>query len=291
MSAGCAHCYAEKFQVRFGNDIGFSGAYRSQGEPFLDREVLAKIAARRKPTKFFLCDMTDMFGEWVEQAWIDAIFKTIDQCQRHTFQILTKRPEHLLSRWPMRLQKDGTFAQFRSNCWIGTSVERQDAAYRVHHLSKCRRLSPVRFLSCEPLIGPLKLTEVDNGGGETYNALNATVTTTGDHTFQASDAHPINWVIIGGESGPKARPCELDWIEKIMLDCVNHSVPVFVKQMGRTCLSSSMPPIEDGRVQESNLVWDHGRERWKLQLSTSHGDNMDEWPSKFRVREYPYVPA
>jgi protein gp37 len=137
--------------------------------------------------------MSDLFHENVPLEFIETLFDTMEKAHWHTFQILTKRAERLAHLAPS--------LQWPNNIWMGVSVERQDCTFRVDHLRSVP--AAVRFLSCEPLIGPLEL-----------------------------DLAAIHWVIVGGESGPGARPMSIDWARSILLQCQQVGVPFFLKQLG-----------------------------------------------------------
>lgn len=149
----------------------------------------------KKPRRVFVNSMSDLFHDAVHSNFIWQVFKAIERNGKHTFQILTKRPERAVL-----LQDDLPWPR---NLWIGTSVENQDVAERIEWISQLRQAS-VRFLSCEPLIGPLP----------------------------GIPLHSIDWVIVGGESGAKARPIDPDWVRSIRDQCNQYQVPFFFKQWG-----------------------------------------------------------
>lgn len=158
-------------------------------------ERLNEPLRRKKPTVYFVNSMSDLLHKNVPDAYVEQVFDTIQQCPQHTFQVLTKRAERL-----------ATFFKQRSvpkNAWIGVSVEdRKCGVSRIDFLRKVN--SRIRFLSVEPLledVGELDLTG-------------------------------IHWVIVGGESGPKARPMRLEWVESIRQQCAEQAVQFFFKQWG-----------------------------------------------------------
>src|SRR5690606_29250386 len=169
------------------------------------------IPIRRKgSTIFFVNSMSDLFHEEVPQDFIQQVFAVMARCPQHTFQVLTKRPNRMLDVLPRVLESLplsglGTAATSISlpNVWLGTSVEDQHAAdARIPALLQTP--ASVRFLSLEPLLGPIE--ELSLAG--------------------------IDWVIVGGESGPKARPMLREWVTSIRERCVNEGVPFFFKQWG-----------------------------------------------------------
>jgi protein gp37 len=164
------------------------------GELTLDRASLSLPLSWRLPRLIFVNSMSDVFHEGVPAEYIAEIFDVMRRCPQHTFQVLTKRPERAieLSRrlpWPQ-------------NVWMGTSVEDNRVMGRIDDLRKVP--AKTRFLSCEPLIGPL--TGLDLRG--------------------------VHWVIVGGESGPGARPMEEDWVLEIKRKCERRRIPFFFKQWG-----------------------------------------------------------
>lgn len=191
VSPGCKHCYAERFAERF---RGVKGHPFEQGFDLrLWPERLELPLRWRSPRRIFVNSMSDLFHPRVPDAFIRACFETMQKASWHHFQVLTKRPERAAALadslpWP-------------ENVWMGTSVESQPYTSRVRHLE--RTPARVRFLSCEPLLGPLVL----NLSG-------------------------IHWVIVGGESGPGARPMNKEWVVSIRDQCREAAIAFFFKQWG-----------------------------------------------------------
>jgi protein gp37 len=166
------------------------------------------------------------------------LFRLIDQTPNLDWLLLTKRPENIEEMWPCKKDTDGdgncnicirasnALCRHRANVWLGTSVENQEYAdKRIPELLKCRDLSPVLFLSCEPLLGPVDLMEIQEKSES------------GDLFFSAmGTGHPsgatINWVIAGGESGFNARPSNADWLRSLRDQCAENDVPYHFKQWG-----------------------------------------------------------
>src|SRR5207302_1179107 len=146
----------------------------------------------KKPQLIFVNSMSDLFHEDVDDGFIHQVFDTMEAASWHRFQLLTKRPERLASM---------TGLPFPPNLWVGVSVENNRWRSRIDELRKVP--ARVRFLSCEPLLGPLQLDLTD-----------------------------IHWVIVGGESGHKARPMNPDWVRAIRRKCQESEVPFFFKQWG-----------------------------------------------------------
>ena len=159
----------------------------------LHPQRLAEPLKWRKPSKIFVNSMSDLFHEKVPLDFIQEVFKVIEKTPQHTYQILTKRPQRLVEISPQ--------LKFHKNLWMGVSVENQNYAYRVDLLRQAP--TSVRFLSCEPLLGSLNLDLTD-----------------------------IHWVIVGGESGQKHRPINMDWVRSIRDQCIDAQVAFFFKQVG-----------------------------------------------------------
>jgi len=202
-SAGCGvpnhgGCYAEAFNKRLGTRLPFKPGHRDDIEMFLDEEMLQMALHWRRPRMIFVCSMTDLFADFVKDEWIDAVFSVAKQCPRHTFQILTKRPQNIRKRLPP------DWGDGYPNVWLGTSAEDQqwfDRRWRILQTIP----AAVRFISYEPAIGPLRPPK--------------------------RGPFP-DWLISGGESGPRARPLDPQWIRDIIADCRRYGVAPFHKQWG-----------------------------------------------------------
>lgn len=206
-SPGCANCYSERMNVRYGGPKYVPGADRFR----LDMKALEKPLHWRRPRMVFVCSMTDLFHEDVPDEWIDLIFGVMARASKHTFQVLTKRAERMRRYFAARGRKP------LPNVWLGVSTENQKAAdERIPHLLEIP--AAVRFLSVEPLIDRVYLQDwmSRNGGG-------------------------LSWVIAGAESGPKARPMDLSWARLIVESCRAFRVPVFVKQLGARPTENNIP--------------------------------------------------
>lgn len=193
ISPGCKHCYAEGMARRL-KAMGARG-YENGFALTLLPDRLSDPLERRKPTTYFVNSMSDLFHERVPDAYIDRVMSVIDQANNHTFQILTKRGKRLARYFATRSAP--------RNAWLGVSVE--DRKYGVPRIAELRGVgASIRFLSVEPLledVGKLDLTD-------------------------------IHWVIVGGESGPKARPMRPQWVESIQRQCQEQDVAFFFKQWG-----------------------------------------------------------
>jgi protein gp37 len=192
VSPGCKNCYAERLAARL---QGMRNArYRNGFKVTLHSDVIELPKRWREPRLIFVNSMSDLFHEQVPLEFIQRVFATMRDCPQHTFQILTKRSA--------RLRKLAKNLEWPANVWMGVSVEDERVLHRVADLQCVPAI--VRFLSCEPLIGPL------------------------DNLSLAG----IHWVIVGGESGPGARPMKIDWIRSIFRQCRKCKVPFFFKQWG-----------------------------------------------------------
>lgn len=196
ISAGCDNCYAERFSERFRGtpDHPFENGFDLTLRP----ERVLQPLGWRNPRMIFVNSMSDLFHKEVPRAFISKVFDTMEQANWHTFQVLTKRSS-LLRNFVRDRYKDGKAPK---HIWLGVSVEDGTKKSRIRHLQE----APIttRFLSIEPLIGPV---------GE----LNLT---------------GIDWVIVGGESGPKARYMDPEWVRDIRDQCRKKKVAFFFKQWG-----------------------------------------------------------
>jgi protein gp37 len=202
ISPGCRNCYAETFAERF---RGVPGHPFEQGFDLrLWPARLELPLAWKTPRRVFVNSMGDLFHEGVPDDFIEAVFCTMSQARWHGFQVLTKHAERMAS-FISRRRRWARMDERFPNIWLGVSVETQRYVERAEILTSVP--ASVRFLSCEPLLGPLQLKSV-------------------------LGVHGINWVIVGGESGPRARPVEATWIRGIRDQCVSARVPFFFKQWG-----------------------------------------------------------
>jgi protein gp37 len=291
ISPGCKNCYIER-----------TPPFHMAGRKFVKGRIplefhdnrLTQPLRWRKPRRVFVNSLSDLFHADVPDDFIDRVFAVMALCPQHTFQVLTKRPERMaayitrtgrsitylddaartlgytlrfdtgnghplgLVRWPL------------PNCWAGTSVEDQPRAdERIPHLLRCP--AAVRFLSCEPLLGPVDLRNpcaIGRQQGLESAGLPGRIAAEVECTF--SDLDGIGWVIVGGESGPGARPCDVAWVRALVGQCRAVGVPCFVKQVGAN------PYQSFGHV---------GVE--PLKLRDRKGGDPSEWPEDLRVRQFP----
>ncbi len=192
VSAGCKHCYAERMAKRL-KAMG-SPNYQNGFKLTLQPQLLNLPYTWRKPRKVFVNSMSDLMHPDVPDEYIVQVFEVMNDNLQHRFQLLTKRPERLASIEHL--------VSWTANIWMGVTVENDRFLSRVDLLRDCG--AEVKFLSLEPLLGPLSDLAL----------------------------HEIDWAIVGGESGPKARPMEAWWATELRDKCVESSVPFFFKQWG-----------------------------------------------------------
>ena len=261
VSSGCANCYAMKQagSGRLVNTPKYQGLTQPSkagpvwtGEVRLWPSALDQPQRWKKPKMIFVNSMSDLFHEDVPDGWPNRIFDGMESAPQHTYQVLTKRTHRMADY----LSKRWTGAYLPQFIWLGTSIEDQTRAeQRLPHL--LRTPAAVRFLSMEPLLQGVDITAFRR--------------TQADGFIRPLDGRfrTVDWVIVGGESGPSARPFDLGWARSIRDQCQAAGVPVFIKQLG------SHPIITESR----SLT--------RLHFNDRKGGEWDEWPEDLRVREYP----
>jgi protein gp37 len=275
ISPGCSNCYIERTPAF---RIAWRRFERGATDLRLHENRLDQPLHWRKPRRVFVNSLSDLFHESVPDTFIARVFETMALSARHTFQILTKRPQRMLALVP-------TFATQHTapngsgwplpNVWLGVSVENQHFAdERIPLLLQTP--AAVRFISAEPLLGSVLL---DNGSNswlsctstltdEQYEALSPREQA--DHCcceqFDEFGDHfrGLDWVIVGGESGPQSRAFDVAWARSIVRQCHTAAVPVFVKQLGANAIGTDS-------------------------LRDKKGGDPNEWPADLRVREFPRV--
>jgi protein gp37 len=304
VSEGCRHCYARGMAKRL-SAMGMAkyqgltvlqgsgrGVMRTvwTGKIAFDEAMLRRPLGWKRPRRIFVNSMSDLFHPGVTDEQIDRIFAVMALCPQHTFQVLTKRPERMLAysepsnrRVKLRLvemEEAGIInraleeaAQARvsawplPNLWLGVSVEDQKAAdARIPLLLQTP--AAVRFLSCEPLLGPVDLTHYlhldETNGGADFRGVNGwgydewsggfTGPTTSNDSCYAPEPG-LHWVIVGGESGPGARPMHPGWARILRDQCAAAGVPYFFKQHGEYRCSAIEPDASfSGSFAMSNPV-------------------------------------
>ena len=230
-STGCINCYSERWNGWRGTGLKFNVPSLSHVDIILDEKELARMRKVKAGNKVFVCDMTDLFGPFVPDEYIAEVFAAMRQNNGVTWQVLTKRPERMAAFFAAWVKPGYVY----ENIWLGTSVENQEwADKRIPELLKVP--AAVRFLSCEPLLGPVELWHFD----EEDQALRGVgIIRSGGMTPSTPDSPPegyddsypgIDWVIVGSESGPGARPCSIDWVRSLRDQCIQAGVAFFWKQ-------------------------------------------------------------
>ncbi len=238
VSDGCTHCYAftlhdmrHEAYKRTGGVLPNSKPMPKQyALPFSTVQLLPERLEQplhiKKPTRFFVNSMSDLFHSHVPEEYIRRVFEVMRQADWHIFQVLTKRVG--------RLRRLGQHLDWPTNVWMGVSIENDALTPRADALREVP--AAVRFLSLEPLLGPLPSLHLDG----------------------------LHWVIVGGESGPDARPMEEAWVFDLRDRCIIAGIPFFMKQMG--------------------TVWAK-----RYTSSNQKGEGWSDWPEPLRVRAYPVL--
>jgi protein gp37 len=279
VSPGCLNCYAAAMSSRLeamgqpkyrGLTTLHNGRRVFNGAILTHDDALKIPSTWKEPKRVFVNSMSDLFHESVPFEFVDRVFAVMALGPQHTFQVLTKRPERMAEyladhRSPMGMKTDENVWKLAAcmdgrrftdaykprlndigcwplpGVWLGTSVEDHERAdERIPQLLRCP--AAVRFLSVEPLLGPIEFSNISG----------------------------INWIIVGGESGPRARTCRVEWIDSIIAQCKAIGIPCFVKQLG------SRPRATDDEFGDI-----------PISLKDAKGGDPDEWPADLRVREFP----
>ncbi|MGS4947411.1 DUF5131 family protein [Meridianimarinicoccus sp. RP-17] len=261
VSAGCTNCYAMGLAAtrlrhhpsRAGLTRETGGRHVWTGKVRLNEQWLDQPLRWTKPRMIFVCAHGDLFHEAVPDEWIDRVFAVMSLCPRHTFQVLTKRPErmrawrtenritHIMAAaeaeidrlgwdsWPASTRAWEAHIDGFPNVWLGTSIEDQPTAdARIPDLLATP--AAVRFVSAEPLLGPVDLTSMERSGG------------TGLMRPLDGRFRTLDWIIVGGESGPGARPMHPDWARSLRDQCHAAGVAFFFKQWGGWAPASVVIP-------------------------------------------------
>ncbi|HZO30024.1 MAG TPA: phage Gp37/Gp68 family protein [Chloroflexota bacterium] len=242
VSEGCRNCYAEALSLRFGRSKKPWAAQFAAENVVPHPERLMQPLRWRDSRMIFVNSMSDLFHERVTDDFIGQIFDVMARASHHTFQVLTKRPKRMLD-WQHRHPQTPL-----PNVWLGVSVENQDAAdERIPLLMQVQ--AAVRFLSCEPLLGPVDLTDVRPSEIEHYDILRGRLYGVGRLAEPQTTYPRVDWVIVGGESGPRHRPMDLNWARDLRDQCLEADVPFFFKQVG------GRTPKAGGRELDEQ-IWD-----------------------------------
>jgi protein gp37 len=226
ISAGCKHCYAERMAKRL-KAMGQNN-YRNGFKLTLHEHMLELPLRWKRPQRIFVNSMSDLFHENIPIEFIERVFSTMNKADWHQYQLLTKRAE--------RLEELSPHLEWADHIWMGVSIEDQRVIERIDHLR--RSAARVKFLSIEPLIGPLK-------------GLNFT---------------GIDWVIVGGESGPKARPMNADWVRDIRDQCLDQRVAFFFKQWGGVIKSRTGRDLDGRTWDEYPVPLESGNRQSQLRM-------------------------
>jgi protein gp37 len=215
ISTGCLNCYAETMSRRL-KAMGIR-KYANGFRIALHPEELKRPYEWKKPSLVFVNSMSDLFHYSVPVDYVNKVFEVMNNTPQHTYQVLTKRSDRLVQIAPL--------LNWTENIWMGVSVESEQVSGRIAHLIKTP--ASVKFLSCEPLIAPLETLYLDH----------------------------IDWVIVGGESGPRARLIRKEWVETIQRRCKETNTPFFFKQWGKSNFNMNH---QDPTMEKDHLFYAKG---------------------------------
>lgn len=301
VAAGCQNCYAEadfdkrRHFAQWGpNGTRVMTSAANWKKPLVWNRHAKKLGVR---LKVFCASLADVFEDWkgvmvnphCERPTMAAarlrLFFLIANTPNLDWLLLTKRPENIPAMWP--------HDQF-DNVWLGTSISTQaDADKNIPELIKCRHLASKLFVSAEPLLEGIDLARIPIGGAATDNELLNSLA--GEEFYEDPGGHfdpvfrrcgSVDWVIIGGESGPHARPCHIAWIRSLAEQCRDANVPAFVKQMGANIEACDVIDAADyfpGKVRLSTA----DRPNARVHLQHIKGGDPSEWLEELRVRQWP----
>ena len=310
ISPGCKNCYASKLNGGpYLSGLTFIEENKAKGQFFLDLQALRTLMRRKKPAKVFWCDMTDIFLEDYPDEWIDQCFAAMALTPHLTHQVLTKRAERMSSYfasdpWP-RISLEGSklcglswVNVPLSNVWLGVSVENQQYAdERIPHL--LRTPAAVRFVSYEPALGPVDFRNIQyrdedleccwNVVDGIHQILNST-SVDAIVTSELDGIPKLDWIIIGGESGPSARPFNIAWARQTIKQCRVAGTACFVKQLGAHPYSEKTTHCSDPGATHDIANGGYYRVE-PLSLKDRKGGDMAEWFEDLRVREMPELIA
>jgi protein gp37 len=322
VSEGCRNCYAEKIAARYsgvvlsgpraGQRLPFHGVATAQGwngKVELVEDKLTEPLSWREPRRVFVNSMSDLFHKDVPDEWIDRVFAVMALAPRHTFQVLTKRPERMRDYVSILRSRLGELyrvaqsvpkkpGQYEPNApgwpfphvWLGVSVENQATANaRIPLLLETPAAR--RFVSYEPALGPVSFrwARWDDGTPNDRRLTSGSIIRDGKVVARGwnhlDGLRMLDWIIVGGESGPAARPFDVAWARSTIAQCREAGVACFVKQLGRDPLGlGTFDPRKHFGFKP------HGGE-WRISLYDRKGGDMAEWPEDLRVREFPRDPS
>jgi protein gp37 len=291
ISPGCANCYSEAINNRFGTQRDYTAGNMKDLTHYLDEKEMRHILKFQPKGPFkngsdrprvFPFDMTDLFGDWVDEGHIQQCLAAFHSRADVDWMVLTKRPERMLA------SVTAFYSEFKMlpmpNLWLGVSAETQKYAdERVPWLLKTPAAR--RFVSAEPLLGPIDFRRYLPGWCDTCEGTGEImgVECYGGKPVERMIECPdcpstlpgLDLIIVGGESGPKARDCNTDWIYRIIEQCREADVACFVKQIGSK-------PTTDFRSRPADE-----KSYWTTLVNDPKGGEMSEWPERYRVRQMP----
>jgi len=238
VSDGCKLCYSGTNNHRClpsnGTGLPFDRRSRDLIDPVVDEKILLQPVRWQKPQRIFVENQSDLFGEWHSDEAIDRVFRIMALCPWHTFQVLTKRPDRM-AKYLYRRESSGAFAPGPlSNVWLGVSVENQETAdARIPLLLQTPAAK--RFVSYEPALGPvdfMRIPRPDDAYFRERGEVGAIGPKSEPDDYVYWQKRLLHWVIIGGESGPGARPMNPEWVRSTRDQCVEAGVAFFFKQWG-----------------------------------------------------------
>jgi len=274
ISSGCKNCYAERMAgrlaniqsqvINYGQVVEWKESEKGSdypmskwnGKTHFVESALEKPFKWKKPRRIFVCSMGDLFHESVPFEWIERVWKIMAMCTQHTFLVLTKRPERIipffkyvgnrvkksdLDSVPTQSENPFDYINTLPNVWIGVTAENQKMAdKRIPIFLKVPAAK--RFVSIEPMLGPVDLTSIKGDAGSYYQVLEPIKWAGVKNRREA-----IDWVIIGSESGPNRRWCIEKWVEDLIKQCEMANVPIVVKQLHRNGKKVALPEI-NGKI-------------------------------------------
>lgn len=322
ISPGCVNCYAKYIAHRLAQNPNkkIAAKYRDTTKVIgvgetkrvvwtakmnFDEENLIIPLKTKKPTTYFI-SMSDLFYEEVKDEWIDKAFAVMALAKQHTFQVLTKRAQgmrdYFASVVGLESRAETIFREADAICrdlkrlkqifkfplpnvWLGVSVENQKAAdERIPYLLETP--AAVRFLSCEPLLGEVDLNDIRLSDATKINSLRG-FKFIRDESFRDVETYPfekIDWVIVGGESGARARPFYLEHGLDIIRQCQNAGVPAFFKQAGAFCVTENVNLFDFPDSVEFR-EWGNRAASWRIKFKDKKGGDLADIPEELRIRE------
>lgn len=302
VSPGCTNCYAMKLAGTRLRDHPSRKELTTEskagpvwnGQVRFNEEWLGQPLRWRKPRRVFVCAHGDLFHENAPDEWIDRVFAVMAMGHQHTFQVLTKRPKRMRAYLSAPGRRDAVIRRMYllgacfaaipwplPNVWIGVSVEDQERANeRIPFLLDTP--AAVRWISAEPLLGPVRIDDIDvdgRGGPRGFYQIDALTGRNTDMARPCPDVPSLDWVVVGGESGKDARPMHPAWARSLRDQCVAAGVPFLFKQWGEWLPdfedAPSRPDDDPEQSRFQTCVWDVDSARWE----TTNGawDDGQQW--------------